>query len=973
MAELKAALDRALSGQSQLVMLAGEPAIGKTRTTQELAALAEDQGAKVLWGWCYEEGSLSLPYLPFVEALRAYVLSREPEDLCQELGSGASDVARIVSEVRDTLQVELRAPGDPEEDRYRLFQAVSDFLGNAASVQPLMLVLEDLHDADRGTLDLLAHLGHNLAGARLFIVGTYRDVEVDRAHPLSGALANLRRISNFSRVLLRGLTLDEVQGMVDAIAGQEIPSELAEAVERQTEGNPLFVQEVLRYLVEEGLVSREGGRWTQTGEESIISQIPEGLRDVIGKRLSRLSDGCNRVLNVAAVIGREFRLDVLLKVADLSEEELYAALEEAQGSVVIEERSAVGGVVSFWFSHAFFKQTLYEEVFTPRRIRLHQQVALALEEVHAIRLEEHAPELAEHFSHSSDPSALAKAIEYGEMAAQRATAVFAYAEGVRHLERCLQVQQVLDPDDKEKRCHLLLALGDALDLAGEPRRIVDEVAPEALSLAEDLDDSIRASRACVLALRGIGNSEGVTTALATSEGAQWAERADRYAQPNTLERAVADSFLGMVGLYAGRPGEGISYVRNALDLARNLDDNAIFWQAASAWLFLATAPQNGEERLRLAEELAARPRAGLRTQTVCGGLTWIGTTFLVWGQRGRAEEVWREMDELAQRTGQAMPLLSSMTGYAILATLDGRLEDAVAKGQSISNLGEELGISGAAAQLSSFASVMPLLYLGKGDDALQQSQIPPTMALCLAHLGRHEDVMALLEELVLARPGIGSDEDETRTERDISLLEAAVLVGHREAAELLLRRFAGTAMRTSGYFVITCIARHQGAAAALLDRPDEARSYYQTALEVCREMPFRPEEALTHLQLAELLLDHYPDERAEALQHLDTALAEFRDMKMQPSLERAVALKERAEAGPVRAPAYPDGLTQREVEVLRSMASGKSNLEIAEELFISINTVARHLTNSFGKIGATNRVEATRYAIQHGLLDSPPA
>ena len=133
-------------------------------------------------------------------------------------------------------------------------------------------------------------------------------------------------------------------------------------------------------------------------------------------------------------------------------------------------------------------------------------------------------------------------------------------------------------------------------------------------------------------------------------------------------------------------------------------------------------------------------------------------------------------------------------------------------------------------------------------------------------------------------------------------------------------------------------------------------------------MPFRPEEALTHLQFAELLLDHYPEERTQALEHLDSAIAEFEDMKMQPSLERALALKERAEAGPVKAPTYPDGLTQREVEVLRAVAAGKSNPEVAEELFISLNTVARHLTNIFGKIGVTNRVEATRYAIQKELM-----
>ena len=146
----------------------------------------------------------------------------------------------------------------------------------------------------------------------------------------------------------------------------------------------------------------------------------------------------------------------------------------------------------------------------------------------------------------------------------------------------------------------------------------------------------------------------------------------------------------------------------------------------------------------------------------------------------------------------------------------------------------------------------------------------------------------MLEELVLSRPGIGSDEDETRAWPDILFLETAVLVGHREAAELLLRRFAGSGMHTTGFYYTTCIPSHLGAAAALLGRPDEARVHYRTALEVCQEMRFRPELALTQLHSAELLLEHYPEERAEALEHLDTAIAEFRDMKMQPSLERAL-------------------------------------------------------------------------------------
>ena len=438
--------------------------------------------------------------------------------------------------------MELRPAGDPEEEHYRLLQAVAGFLKNAASVQPLLIVLEDLHDADRGTLDLLTHVARNLSGARLLIVGTYRDVEVDRAHPLSGALAELRRVSTFDRVHLRGLTPDEVHRMMNSIMGQENRWVFAEGVHRQTEGNPLFVQEVLRYLLEEGHISRQEGRWRRTGEEAPEMNIPEGLRDVIGKRLARLGEGSNRALATAAVIGREFRLDVLQRVAGLSEEELFAALEEAQGVGVLEERSTVRGGVTFRFAHAFFRQTLYEEIFTPRRIRLHQEVAGALEEVHARRLEEHAAELAEHFAQSTEQEALEKALSYSEMAAERAAAVYDYGESARLLEQAVQVQEVLDPDDKVKRIDLLLALGEALMPAGEPQRVADELAPEAFALAEVLGDPARSSRAGQVALEGLSRA-GVATVWGTPEWRLWTERADEYAAPDSSDRVRTNLYM----------------------------------------------------------------------------------------------------------------------------------------------------------------------------------------------------------------------------------------------------------------------------------------------------------------------------------------------------------------------------------------------------------------------------------------------
>jgi predicted ATPase len=247
--QLQTAFDAAISGQGSLAMVVGEPGIGKTALVEQLATYVSLRGGRTLVGHCYEEGSLSLPYLAFVEAMRSYALAREPDALESELGTGAADVARIVSEVRDRVQVELRPPGDPEDDRWRLFQAVTSFLRNASNVQPLLIVVEDLHWADRGTLDLLLHIARNLSGARLLVVGTYRDVEVDRAHPLSGTLAELSRATTFNRLRLRGLSIEEVQRMISNIRGQDVTWARAEMYYRQTEGNPLFIQELLRYLV----------------------------------------------------------------------------------------------------------------------------------------------------------------------------------------------------------------------------------------------------------------------------------------------------------------------------------------------------------------------------------------------------------------------------------------------------------------------------------------------------------------------------------------------------------------------------------------------------------------------------------------------------------------------------------------------------------------------------------------------------
>jgi len=898
--QLQSAFDGAISGQGALMMVMGEPGIGKTALCEQLSTYVTLRGGRTLVGHCYETGSLSLPYLAFVEALRSYVLTREVKDLREELGSGAADVIRIISEIKERLKVRPRPRKDPEEEKYRLLQAVTEFLSNAASVQPMLVVLEDLHDADRGTLDMLTHVSRNLAGARLLIVGTYRDVEVDRSHPLSAVLAELRRVSNYGRVLLRGLNADEVRRMLENITRESVPWGLAEAVHRQTEGNPLFVQEVVRYVAEEGLITRKEGRWRLTRDTPLEMSIPEGLRDVIGKRLSLLSPECNQLLSVASIIGREFALETLKVVAAIDEDVFANALKEAVRLSILEERSQ-RGLVRYRFTHAFFRQTLYEEMIAPQRLKLHRQVAHSLETLYAKRLKEHAVELAEHFSHSTDPADLAKAVSYGEMAAKRATDVYAYGEAVRLLEQALKVQEVLDPEDKARRCDLLLSLGDALLLAGEQQRVINTEAPQAFSLAEAIADNKRASRACLLVMKGLATYGA--TMMTSPLAAQWAARADRRAEPETVERAWTDSILGFAKWSAASfSPEGIALITRAMDLARHLGDLDAYWWAATTWLSTAKAPQHDEEQLRLLEEMVEQSRHGVSFSTLYWALWMIVHTFLEFGQRRRAEDVMDEMRTMAERSGQPNLLVLSMVYDALRAIWDGHLEEAVEMRRRILARAEELGMGQFAGIYASW--ILPAqVHLGNAGQALESRlQVArshsqnifssQSILFYLTHLGRYVEVAEMLERWVVARPGIGSAEDETMVGLDITALEAAVLAGHRQAADLLLHRLAGCSRLTSGLWVTTCAGRHLGAAAAFLGRHEEARTYYQKAIQDCTEMKFRPELALTRLQLAELLLEHYPDEKREALEHLDFAIKEFQDMKMQPSLERALRHKE---------------------------------------------------------------------------------
>ncbi len=901
--QLQQAYDAAVSGQGGLVMVVGEPGIGKTALCEQLATYVSIRGGRTLVGHCYEEGSLSLPYLAFVEAMRTYVLARDPEGLKSDLGTGAVDVARIISEVRDRVQVDLRDAADPEDDRWRLLQSITTFLTNAALVQPLVIVLEDLHWADRGTLDLLQHVARSLQGTRIVIVGTYRDVEVDRTHPLSGAVAELRRAANFLRVPLRGLTVDEVHRMYEAVRGNEVPWGQAEAVHRQTEGNPLFVQEVLRYLVEEGIVVREDGRYVaRTPGEG----IPDGLRDVIGRRLSHLSEKTNEVLAIASVMGRDFTLGVLQRVAGLGEEELLAALEEAAGRSVIEQREATG-TVGFRFTHAFFRQTLYEEIFAPRRIRWHQQVGRALEESYARRLEEHAAELAEHFAQSTEAADLEKAVRYGEMAAHRAMAVYAYAEAARHLEQALRAQEVLDPDDRARRCGLLLDVAKAQMPLGDPRRVADVVCEEAFQLASMLDDDEARTRACRIALEALSRELTPAVAVSLSEFQSWLERGAKVERPSTGFRAFIHVWQSILLIRSDRRA-GLERIDRAFQDAVDAQDYEVAISAAIAAIFSRTTPKEWQAALDMTTQALSLPRSTVSSRILGLFLQFAGGMQLVGGDRAGWDAAVAELSALADRVHDGNVTTSAIQMRLQHMLLEGTLEEAVELAESAAAGAREIGIY---SEIVLILGVYARSLLGLPiAEAFAEAAVDPRVAETLFRdmsmdarrvLGSSARLIAIaldgesfdqanraaawegIKVLIKQVSQSGMLADVSNMPLSVALL-GCVKLGSQEdwKAVVDLPEYP---------LAVPCLMstlRLQAEAALALGDAAAARKFSERGLETCQQVRNRTEAALCALQLAELLLDHYPDEHDAAIEHLDFAIAEFRHMKMQPALERAL-------------------------------------------------------------------------------------
>ncbi len=450
---LRRLLERALGGKGGVAMIGGVLGVGKTRIAAEFAAEAADRGFITLVGSCYDREN-SLPFNPFVEILEsAMAQSPSQEAFRTALGNDAGEMARLMPQLR-RLFPDVPPPLEisPEQSRRILFNAVVELLGRTAATRPILLLFEDLHWADEGTLSLLNHIARSISKIPVLILGTFRDNEFDSAGPLAQTLDELLRIHMLERISLRGLPQDSVAEMIRALSGKEPPPAIVNLIYSGTDGNPFFVEELFHHLIERGRLLDSNGEFRRDLNLAAID-VPQSLRLVIGRRLAWLSDQARKILGPAAVIGRSFTFELLEASTNLDADSLLDYVEEAEKAGLI--YSTLGyPEASFQFSHELIRQAVLSDLSAPRRQRLHLNVANAIERVHADALEDQAGDLAHHLWQAGRAADADKTVQYLALAAAQALKQSAYEGALRSFQNALELLKGLPYSQERVRREL---------------------------------------------------------------------------------------------------------------------------------------------------------------------------------------------------------------------------------------------------------------------------------------------------------------------------------------------------------------------------------------------------------------------------------------------------------------------------------------------------------------------------------------
>ena len=954
MQTLLSALEDAEAGNGHIVTISGEPGIGKTRCAEELVLQARERGFTVLWGHCQE--SIGTPaYWPWVEALTEYVRGCDEKTLSRALGSHVSILADLIPAIREkkTDIPEALPIADHESAQFRLYNAVSEFIRNAASNHVMLIVLEDLNWADTHTLQLMEYLASQIGIASILLVGTYRDVELSRRHPLSATLGELARSRTFMRISLKRLSEPQIRAYLDQLLTQSIGPEKTQEVIERTEGNPFFLRETTRQLK----------------SDPQAKSTAEGIREVIGRRLDQLPEACNELLTLAAIIGRDFSVEKLTCLSeDLDEIDVMNLIADAVRSGLIEEMPPTYG--DYRFSHALIQETLLEELSLPRGVQIHANAARALETFYGKTAEAHAAELLYHFTNAQHILGREPLIIYAQCSGEQALLTQAFEEAARCFRTALEALAEAPMDDRKASISFGMGI--------------------AVTATEKLNRE---------------NRDGYRYVI---------DAFDYYVTTNQTEKAIDVAST----VHAGGTFSGGSDMARMRETALELVESGSIEEARI--LCFRAAEYGGEDEYLIDEWFSragdiARKRGDPNLELL---------VLARWALRAESPETYQSMIAAAQNVSgyddpRTRQHFCEIAGFCHAYTI-GDTEQAL-------KYFEEANALSAVANTRREASLQPLVRLrrdsGKWDEARRFADTHPEvmntpvtvgiLASIEFETGRYERGEALLSVLIdkaeaeREKPGWNKVALATeipglvRRGADRSYLDVA----ERAAMEVLeMQQLSGRerswlAGQVSPLFAFASAIRGEAEVTreryeVVMKLRDDFNGQYQYRGFILRVIGdiegslacFRDDEefnlkagftALVAWSRYDMACTLIELGNAESIQKARTVLCNARagaeKLGMVPLTklieEKTEELKLHITGGDEPGAgeagrALPAGLTEREVEVLQHLVSGKTNQEIARDLYISEKTVHNHLSHIFQKLDVGNRTEAATTAIR---------
>ena len=956
LARLDAVLERAEQGSPRVVLVAGDAGVGKTRLVQALADRAHGRGMRVLMGTCVELGDIGLPYLPVVDALRA--LADDPEEA--RLLAGAATTAPGLGRLLPGIEPGRSRGDDP--DQLQVLDAVRAVLVGASERSPLLLVLEDLHWADRATRDLVAFLARTLRSGRVTLVITYRSDDLHRRHPLRPLLAELVRVPTVERFELAPFTRSELAQQLEAIAGGPLRAEQVEGIFARSEGNPFYAEQLLA-----------------AGADGAASELPATLAEVLLARLQGLSEPARHVLAVAAVAGRRVPHRLLTEVAGQPEADLERGLHEAVGAGVLTSEAATGG---YAFHHALLQEAVYGDLLPGEQARLHAAYARLL----AVDPDGAAAELAHHCLASHD---LVGALAASVRAASEAEAVLAPAEALDHLRNVLRLwDRVPKPAEVAGmgRIELTLRAAAAASTAGDHQRAAS-LAQDAARSAEAGQDPAHAARAYErlgMYLFDAGRIEEALDARSRAVGLV-------PARPPTRLRARVTAAIAQALVNARRRDDARKWSEEALDAARGAGSAA---DEADVLITMGMIEQYHDPANARSLFAAARAQAAgagdlaIELRALYDDAE-VGKQL---GDLAAAGAVFDEGAELAQRSGLGWSRFGVYLRREQLSVryLTGDWDECERLLASVPELATTLGAAQVVAQglgvlvargrpsaprrlrqLVELAGTDPVLdrdvaiweaELAAWQGDLDRARSAVRRGLAAADAVGHFD--QALEGAWVCMQGLTAEAD--RAEQARAAADTAALADATAAGGALLERVRADAERAPQIGLVHNVhirGRHARAEAEwtrLQGRSDPGR--WQAAVDAFSYGNVYA-VACCQWRLAEALAGAGRREEATAAARAAHATATRLGAAPLRSAVQELAGRGRLDLG-VRLPAQPTlaGLTPRELEVLGLLVEGRSNRQIAEQLFISGKTASVHVTNLLAKLGVHSRLEAAALA-----------